>query len=83
MNNEIQHTTTYSSLREIRQRKEALLHDIRRDNKQMGKLWKDLFAKPEKSSRKKGFNLTSLMGTGMGVIDGALLAWKLYRKFKR
>lgn len=83
INNDLQNTTTYCSLREIRQRKEALLHDIRKDNKQMGKLWKDLFAKPAKSNRKKGFSLASFMGTGMGVVDGALLAWKLYRKFKR
>lgn len=27
--------------------------------------------------------ISSLMSMGAGALDGAILAWKLYRKFKR
>ena len=74
-------TETYNTLHEIRLRKEAILTEIRMDNQQMNVLWKDLFRKPE--PKKKGFSLTSLMSAGAGVADGFMLAWKLYRKFKK
>ena len=74
-------TETYNTLHEIRLRKEAILTEIRMDNQQMNVLWKDLFRKPE--PKKKGFTLTSLMSAGAVVADGFMLAWKLYRKFKK
>lgn len=74
-------TETYNTLHEIRLRKEALLAEIRMDNQRINILWKDLFRKPE--PKKKGFTLASLMTTGAGVADGFMLAWKLYRKFKK
>ena len=40
-------TETYNTLHEIRLRKEVLLSEIKRDNQQMGILWKELFRKPE------------------------------------
>lgn len=72
----------YTTLRAIRQRKDELARDINNDGKEMGRLWKSLFAKPAPVQR-KGFSLQGLMGTGAGILDGAILAWKLYRKFKR
>lgn len=74
-------TETYNTLHEIRLQKEALLAEIRMDNQRINILWKDLFRKPE--PKKKGFTLASLMTTGAGVADGFMLAWKLYRKFKK
>ena len=58
------------------------LDDIRKDQKKMGAMWNEMF-RPGQKSRKKGMSLQSIMSTGMGVLDGALFAWKLYRKFKR
>lgn len=75
-------TETYSTLHEIRLRKELILSEIKRDNQQINVLWKELFRKPEQN-KKKGFTLASLMTTGAGVADGFMLAWKLYRKFKK
>ena len=72
----------YNTLHEIRLRKELILSEIRRDNQQINVLWKELFRKPEQN-RKKGFTMASLMTTGAGLADGFLLAWKLYRKFKK
>ena len=72
---------TYSTLHEIRLRKELILSEIRKNNQQINVLWKDLFRKSE--PKKKGFTLSSLMSTGAGIVDGFMLAWKLYRKFKK
>ena len=63
----------YNSLNEIRLRKELLRKDIQADDAKIKALWKSLFTKPEALSMK----------IGAGAFDGALLAWKLYHKFKR
>ena len=71
----------YNTLHEIRLRKELILSEIRRDNQQIGILWKELFKKP--APKKKGLTLASVMSTGAGLADGFMLVWKLYRKYKR
>ncbi len=75
-------STHYKSLEDISRRKAELLDDIRKDQKEMVSLWNGMF-KPECKTKKKGMSLQSLMSTGVGVLDGALFAWKIYRKFKR
>lgn len=74
----------YTTLRSIEERKKQLLKEIRKDNHQINKLRKQLFAKPTAlTSRKNRMSVQGLMSTGAGVFDGLLLAWKLYRKFKK
>jgi hypothetical protein len=72
---------TYSTLHEIRLRKETILSEIRMNNQQINILWKDMFRKPE--PKKKALSLSSIMTMGTGMADGFLLIWKLYRKYKR
>ena len=74
-------TNAYNTLQEIRLRKRVLLSEIKRNNQQINILWKNMFRKPE--PKKKGLTLASLMTTGAGLADGFMLAWKLYRKFKK
>lgn len=74
---------TYKSLDDIDRRKRELLKGIRRDQKEMSKLCNEFFKPQQKKSRQKGFKLSSILSSSVGVIDGALFAWKLYRKFKR
>lgn len=71
---------SYKSLVAIKKRKEQLRKQIQKDDAQIHALWKTLFHKPEKSS--KGMRVSGLMNTGAGVLDGLILGWKLYRKFK-
>ncbi len=75
----------YHSLNEIRLRKELLQKEIAADDAKIKMLWKSLFTKPEVLSKNAstGKRLNSLLSVGAGAFDGALLAWKLYRKFKR
>lgn len=75
----------YSSLNEIRLRKELLRKDIEADDAKIKALWKSLFVRPDALSKKAtpSKRMQSLFSIGAGAFDGALLAWKLYRKFKR
>ncbi len=76
---------TYKSLADIRLRKEMLRNDILKDDQKIRSLWHDLFKKPDalKKNASPGSRIASLVGSGSGVIDGLILGWKLYRKFKK
>ncbi len=75
----------YSSLNEIRLRKELLRRDIEADDAKIKAFWNALFVRPDALSKKAtpSKRMQSLFSIGAGAFDGALLAWKLYRKFKR
>ena len=75
----------YKSLDEIRRRKEKLRNEILEDDKKIKNLWEemsrpsDLFNKSASPSKR----ITGLMSTGAALFDGAMLGWKLYRKFRK
>lgn len=74
----------YTDLREIRLRREYLSKEIDRETREMRELRKRLFGKDKTqgSSRRK-FSASGIITMAGGVVDGALLAWKLYKRFKR
>lgn len=74
---------SYNTLRAIEARKAQLRKEIRRDSDQMAKLRRHLFSKPTATSKKSAFMPSTLVNKGASVLDGLLLAWKLYRKFKK
>lgn len=73
----------YTNLRDIRLRREYLLKEIRKEQKTMGQLRQSLFKKDKPAKGGRRFSLTTLLTAGGGLLDGALLAWKLYRRFKK
>lgn len=81
MNSQENKRHTFNSMREISQQREKVLAEIRKDSAEIGSLWKGLFR--DDKPRKKGITLASVLTKGTGILDGALFAWKLYRKFKR
>lgn len=85
MTNEHNDKMEYKSLNDIRLRKEALRKDIEADDAKIKVLWRSIFTRPDALSRNasKGKRIQSFINIGAGAFDGALLAWKLYRKFKR
>ena len=85
MMTDISEQIKYQSLVEIRLRKELLRKDIEADDAKIRTLWKSIFTKPDALSKKASPSkrMQSLFSIGAGAFDGALLAWKLYRKFKR
>lgn len=80
MNNATQ-PQKYNSINEIRERKEAVLAEMRKGNNEIGKRWRSLFQKSQQ--KKKGLTVASVISTGTGLIDGFLFVWKIYRKFKK
>ncbi|MDD7318699.1 MAG: hypothetical protein SOZ80_00985 [Prevotella sp.] len=69
----------YKTLKDISARKQQLLTGIRADRSKMGTLWNDLTTKREHST--KGLKMADVLNTGAGIFDGAMLGWKLYRKY--
>lgn len=72
--------TGINSLEDIAAYKASVKEEIRKDEKRIASQWHSLFDEDE---RKNTNRWMSLMNTGMGVLDGAILGWKLYRKFKK
>lgn len=85
MNTEHPNHPEFNSLHDIRKRKEALLADIKEDDHKIKELWKSLFKKPDALSRNASPSkrIASVITNSMGLIDGIILGWKLYRKFKK
>lgn len=71
----------YDSLSALRIRKQELAKECERDEVQMRKYWSDLFE--EKEPDNVTDRVTSMVKMGMGVFDGAMLAWKLYKKYSK
>lgn len=73
----------YNSLRDLKEYKDALNKKLKADEDEIKRLWNSLF-KPVKSGPKTPTQrIQSALSLGTGVIDGLILGWKLYRKFKK
>ena len=77
--------SSYQSIEEIRLRKAALQKEIEADSAKIDEKWHSLFKKPEALSKSAtpSQRISGIISPGAGVLDGILLVWKLYRKFKR
>lgn len=69
----------YKSLDDIRARKEELRQSLRQDNQSMKTQWNGLFHHEKSNSPSRRF--ANIMSTGAIVLDGVILAWKLYNRF--
>lgn len=54
---------------------------INADQQRAATLWKELFHKPSQPTGFLGGG-GQIVKTSMGIIDGMILGWKLWRKFK-
>lgn len=75
----------YKSLEEIQSRKEFLRQDIRKDSEKMTALTHSLFTRPValKKNATPAQRIQSLVSSSAGLLDGVILGWKLYRKFRK
>ena len=74
---------TFCTFEEIESYKDEVRQSIHDDEKRIGKLWSDLFHKEDRHAPKTPVQrMVSMVNIGSGVIDGLILGWKLYRKFK-
>lgn len=74
---------TFCTLEEIERYKDEVRQSIHDDEKLIGKLWSDLFHKEDRHAPKTPVQrMINMVNIGSGVLDGLILGWKLYRKFK-
>ena len=74
----------YNSLEDIRLQKEMLQTDLHQNEQQIALLWKELL-KPAEAFQKNASTSKRLIGlfnVGANTLDGAILGWKLYKKFR-
>lgn len=72
---------TFNSLADIRAYKDAVKEELAKDEDKIGELWGQLFHSSDTEPKTRGQKLTRMINMGAGMLDGALLGWKLYRKF--
>ena len=80
----IQKSRSFSSLEEIERYKEEVRKNIREDERNIADLWNRLFLKDGGKHMPKTpmQRISSMVNIGSGVVDGIILGWKLYHKFK-
>ena len=72
----------YQSLLAIRARKMQLNKEIQRSEQEIKTTWNTLFhPKKDPTPNTPTQRFLSLASSSVGLIDGALLCWKLYKKF--
>ena len=72
----------YQSLLAIRARKMQLNKEIHRSEQEIKTTWNTLFhPKKDPTPNTPTQRFLSLASSSVGLIDGALLGWKLYKKF--
>ena len=69
----------YDSISALRIRKREIEKECQKDEEKMKMLWADLFE--EEKSDNMSDRISSMVKIGMGVFDGAMLAYKLYKKY--
>lgn len=80
--NTAQSERKFSSLDDIRVYKEELRERINRDRDAISTKWNELFHKEEPAPQNKAQKIMKMLSMGTGVLDGAMLGWKLYRKYQ-
>lgn len=75
-------TTPIDSLEAIQMRKAEIAAEINKSDDKLAETWDKMFHQPtaeeENSPTQRAL---SFISSSAGLIDGALLGWKLYRKF--
>lgn len=72
----------FNTLNDIRDYKDELRQRIDANKENIEDLWHDLFHREEAPAKTKMQKLARMINLSSGMIDGALLGWKLYRKFQ-
>jgi len=75
--------TEFNSLEDIERQKNVLKAKIEEKDKNITKMWNGLFHEKKSDNPTPSARMTKMISLGSGIFDGALLGWKLYRKFKR
>jgi len=73
----------FSTLSDILLYKEQLRKEILSDEEKIVAEWQKLFApRSDRARRTPSQRLSGMASTAVAIFDGALLSWKLYRKYR-
>ena len=72
----------FRSLNDIREYKDELREQIKLDEDSIADKWNSLFHREEAPANSKAQKLARMVSLGTGMFDGAMLGWKLYRKYQ-
>lgn len=74
--------TPIESLEALQQRKNEINAEIIKSNDKMADTWNKMFHQPTtEEANSPTQRALSFISSSAGLIDGAILGWKLYRKF--
>lgn len=76
-------TVQFNSIDDIERHKSALRGKIDEKEREIQRLWNELFHEKKTAAETPSARMTKMISLGTGVFDGALLGWKLYRRFKK
>lgn len=74
-------TQSYSTLDDIRQRKDQLYDELQKDNQQFTTLWNQVFVKRKESTRSEF--ITSMVANSITAVDAFLLIRKLLKNYHK
>lgn len=83
MSKETTQLRQFNDLADIRKYKDDVQTAIHKDEERIADLWHNLFA-PSDEARPNtpAKRVAHMLSMGTGIVDGVLLGWKLYRKYK-
>lgn len=79
----MQNEQEYDSLLAIKAKKAELRAEIDESGKEVAKIWNSIFHAKPANPLSPTQKFLSFATTSSGIIDGAILGWKLYKKFRK
>jgi hypothetical protein len=74
-------TQRYSTLDDIRLRKEQLYEELQKDNQQFSTLWNQVFVKRQDTTRSEF--ISSMVSNSITAVDAFLLVRKLVKNYRK
>lgn len=74
----------FLTLEDIQKHKDGLKNEIRLEEEKIASEWHSLFREhPERSLQSPSQRLSGLINVSVAALDGLILSWKLYKKYKK
>lgn len=75
-------STNISTIAELKAQEELVRAQLKTEEKEIARRWNELFKKGKSLPKTPAERAMSLFTKGSGAIDGLILGWKLYKKFR-
>lgn len=77
-------TQQFLTLEDIQKHKEQLKNEIRLDEEKIVSEWHSLFrGRAEREHQTPSQKLSGIINVSVAALDGLILSWKLYNKYKK